>query len=487
MNLQKTSMKQSEEEVNKIFQSNDIFVDNYKYIDYNINPIILQCSIFDIKNLWNEKAKVRENFSIDNENKTINLPNFFVKINGAFENKKEWKKFKSFLEKDSSVFYDFSVSQDFCKELSKKKYDKVKDILYDKNFEKCKMEDFVKIDDLCMKKISNKTILDNLNSYMLNYVFKKLKNFIDNSNLKESFKEKVYLNFILNVLYLDDSIAKQLNEWDFSSTLPKVVIYDEYEKYTYNELNYLLIDFLNYLGIDIIILSPSGKTNIESFDFVFNNKLYTNIVLDKFLSTKKTKKEKDKQSNEKIEILKTIIAAIILISFLLLVCIMVSVEIKKFNKSDIIKVEEKIDNITEISYESISDINDARNMYNHLSNADKKKVTNIDELENYEQQYSIIKEEKIKEVETFISEINEAKTDDEKEEKIKIARQSYDQLETSDKKEVSNYTILVEEESIFSSFEEFYGTSINYLLCLGIFILSAMTAFNIITKSYPHY
>lgn len=102
-----TSMSKSNTEVSDLLNNHNIFVDNFRYIDYDVKSVILKSTIYDVKNVLQEKAKVRESFNIDRDNKIISVPNFFVKINGVLEEKKEHQKFIKYLEKNSAIFHDY--------------------------------------------------------------------------------------------------------------------------------------------------------------------------------------------------------------------------------------------------------------------------------------------------------------------------------------------------------------------------------------------
>ena len=56
--------------------------------EYNINPIYLNATLDDVKNYWNEEVRFREGFEIDKENRIVKIPNFYIKIDGVYKDKK---------------------------------------------------------------------------------------------------------------------------------------------------------------------------------------------------------------------------------------------------------------------------------------------------------------------------------------------------------------------------------------------------------------
>ena len=61
---------------------------------------------------------------------------------------------------------------------------------------------------------------------------------------------------------MNESIVRLIDNFDFTSNVPKIVIYLNYED-SINESITMLLGYLHLIGIDIIIFNPSGLCNIR--------------------------------------------------------------------------------------------------------------------------------------------------------------------------------------------------------------------------------
>ena len=140
---------------------------------------------------------------------------------------------------------------------------------------------------------------------------------------------------LYNVIFMDNKIVKLLQEWDYPYQVPKIVFYDKYKNSKENSVDYIMMHFLNYLGMDIAVISPSGRASIESFGFKLKDTVIP-ITLDKLTQLKTNPKKKLKIAG---------ITAGILVSCTAVVGvgILVSKGIDKIQKDNTVVVEVKPD------------------------------------------------------------------------------------------------------------------------------------------------
>lgn len=456
-----TSAINTQKEVDSLLNENNITVDNYKYIGYETKPIILNGTIYDLNSEWNEKSKLREAFEIDTKTNIITIPNFFVKINGTLDDDKKQKKLIKNLTKESTIFYDFSVHKNYIQSIPIENLNKVKEIIKTKKINKDSIQ---KIIELTQNYINDENIMTSLNSYMTKIVIKKLDDFIPIYLKSEKIKKPDYdclCNAVLNIIYMDKSLSKQLNNWDFSSVIPKIVVFDESNQASGKETDFLLIDFYNYLGMDVAIIAPSGKSSIEAYEFELNNGLLSNIILDRFiqpLSTTRAKKEKTK--NKIIKGIITGISTIALSSALIFGVNSIKNHIEESNTRDVQNVINQINEIGDVTFDDEQKIADAYYAYNRLPSSLKNDVTNSEKLDSAVEEMSLLKEnqESISKVNNVIDSINEISIDDntvsEIRQKTSESLLLYEKLSESEKQLVTNYAKLQQAQTFLQTTDE---------------------------------
>lgn len=374
--LETTSTK-SNTEISNMLNGNHIFVDNFKYVDYEVVPVVLKSTIYDLKNLLNEKAKVREGFYIDSEGRIIKIPNFFIKLNGVLSNKKEWNNLLDIINNNAAIFYDFNIAKDFLKTLDVKQKEELCKLIKKKSINSESLIEF---------NSSDKTHIKNtINTYIFDYIITKLEDFLSLYNISKDvkFDEDVIVNFVLNILFMPKSIVEKLNNWDFSSYIPKIVIYDETAHRNASIEDYLMVDFLNYLGMDVVIVTPTGKSNIDKFDFELNSDFISNIVLDKFVEPLKHTKEEKKEIHTTIKFVLGIAVGFIISIFVLSTLTKLHNEkIREKNEIAAHNLVISINNLGTITLEDEDSIKELISQYNNLNSYGKNLVNNYSQLEN---------------------------------------------------------------------------------------------------------
>jgi len=454
--IQDTVTHTTQKSIDNMFLNNNIAIDNYKYMDYTVQSVLLRGTIYDIHSLWNEKAKARESFFIDGESEVIGIPNFFVKINGVFEDKKKQKELEKILTEDSVVFRDFHVCDVHHFHHGSMNTKNIYDFIKDGNFSIEKIQKFINM--VCEYKDYFKyeqNIINNLNKSVVNNIVHAL-NVFYKAIRKEIWKSlddynEEYLNFILSVIFMKDDIISQVNKWDYSSSVPKIVIYDEYVSEKGNISDYLMVDFLNYIGLDIAIICPSARSSIELFEFSLNDSYLTRLVLDKFLEPSKVSYE-DKCVRKGIITVISAIAGIVIVICLIIKALQPVIEQRKEDKrmAHIDSVELMIDNIGEVTLDKHDVIFNTYTEYEKLVEEDKLLVDNknvlIDAVDKY---YALDNESKIKEkIQTIIKDIDGLSTYNDENVSIysyaKDINDRYESLSAPEKELVTNYEVLKE-------------------------------------------
>lgn len=217
---------------------------------FNVLPVTLKTTYDELKILWREPAKLRPEFKVEGD--TAYIPNLFAKINGTQEDIAEyWNDFNAICNVKNAVlvteipFVDESYTK---RQLSTVAY------YFDVNENLIKDE--VKNSDLYRFSYLRTTLQD--------LIFRKM---VEVMNFPKFFKRDIDREFkmkiLLTILNLDEKIVEMLERFDFSGDIPKLIVFDN-KRSVFSEEDAIVVSFLNLLGVDIIIFTPTNYNNIET-------------------------------------------------------------------------------------------------------------------------------------------------------------------------------------------------------------------------------
>lgn len=235
----------------------------WQFKNYPIAPIEKLYTLMDIENNINEPAKIREGFYVDT---VVHIPCFFAKIDGVYQNLIEYNQLLCHCNQNQIIEGSLDDT------LSTTDYDlndfkMIESLKLGKKYKKGL--DLKKIKKLPFYKFSQfRTELQNL-------ILDKMNETIQNGFCEDISDVKVE-RFVMNVLNMDDQIVKLLDNFDYTSYIPKIIVFLENEK-TINVDTMMMLGFYHNLGFDILIFDPSGLTNL---DIALKTKMITNIRLD---------------------------------------------------------------------------------------------------------------------------------------------------------------------------------------------------------------
>ncbi|HAG42705.1 MAG TPA: hypothetical protein DCL31_04170 [Clostridium sp.] len=70
------------------------------------------------------------------------------------------------------------------------------------------------------------------------------------------------LEIIMTALNISDDILKLIETFDYTSYIPKVIIYDNTKNFL-SEEDIITLAYLNIIGMDIAVFTPTNYKNIE--------------------------------------------------------------------------------------------------------------------------------------------------------------------------------------------------------------------------------
>lgn len=243
-----TAFKASREIETIIHNETDGVYKPWQFENYRTHPKTLKTTFDELKILWNEPARMRSGFKI--ENKTVYIPNLFAKINGVHNDLNTyWNEIKDFKSSETTLF------------ISKIPFTEVS----------FRQSDLYTSANLINKEglIDKNALLSN-NIYKFTYlktplqdtIIEKINHLLKLSMLKKSIDKEFRLKILKTILSIDKEILKLIQRFDYPAQIPKLVIYDNDEN-LFNDEDSIIISFLNLMGFDILILTPTGYNNIE--------------------------------------------------------------------------------------------------------------------------------------------------------------------------------------------------------------------------------
>ncbi|MCM1330367.1 MAG: YceG family protein [Ruminococcus sp.] len=263
-----TAAYSASRDLNKILYGGDTFFKDFQFSD--MEAVTLKTTYEEIDVLWHQPAKYRTGFAAEGDKVTV--PTIFAKISGvkdgnlnAYWNGVKWK-----LSPNTKIMH---------KSPSTKRYGETRLDIYNPYF----MGSKIQIEKLKNSNLNKYTYLSDSLQLL---IFNKMQEAADSGFFKIDGKELVPL-----ILYvgtnLDREILKLLQKYDFTKDIPKLVVIDVIED-TFSKVECVQLVLCSLLGFDIVIYTPTGYKNIETFvdDSAFEtytmNEFKYNVHIPKF-------------------------------------------------------------------------------------------------------------------------------------------------------------------------------------------------------------
>ena len=263
--IQTVAKKAKDEFSANMYKNNSIFKP-WQFKKGFTSPIYIDAVIEDIKTYWNQDARFREGFEIKNETieslqeikECVYIPNFFTKINGSYFNKIDYKELVNFTKNSQLTIFKTST------ELLKPTFNKedMFSLMFVMSYDKV---DFDKIKN---HKLYN---LSRVNVDVQKFIINKYNEFVQ--KFKNNVQQTDLIYLLASIINSDLEFIKLIENFDFPFRIPKIVIYLK-DRESFDLNNSLFIHYLNLIGFDIIIFSPTGSESIE--ENLFGN--YLNII-----------------------------------------------------------------------------------------------------------------------------------------------------------------------------------------------------------------
>ncbi len=232
-----------------IYNDQDGLYKPWQLDTYKVMPVSLKTTYDEVFILWNEASRMRPGFKV--ENKTVYIPNLFVKISGTHEDLDQyWEEVYKITSNPNTAYYSklpFTNGEFNNQEL----------YLFDSVFDNHTTLNYNKLTNCEHYKYHH------LSDSLQVAFFEKLDMLLCSDIVKRK-TELFRLKIVQTILQLDDTLLKMIQSFDFPAYVPKLVIFDSDEQ-TFSEKDAITLAFLYLLGIDICVLTPTGYNNFEMF------------------------------------------------------------------------------------------------------------------------------------------------------------------------------------------------------------------------------
>ena len=225
--------------------------------------ITLKTTFEEIAILWKEEAKFRIGFKV--EDNIVTVPNIFAKICGVKDNDTN-----NYFKSIQNLITDKTIIINGFPYIKKETYNP----FYGSS------NKFVNHDKLNINEIKKfkeyKYGFLNINTQ--DFILSKIQEIIDLKIIEQndlSINQKI----VSTLLNLDKDLLNLIQQFDFTKDIPKIIITDVNENIASLQ-DCILIMFLNLIGFDIVIYTPTGYQNIEKY---INTSMYEEYQIGNYL------------------------------------------------------------------------------------------------------------------------------------------------------------------------------------------------------------
>ncbi|MCI8493808.1 YceG family protein [Anaerotruncus sp.] len=207
--------------------------------------VTLRATYDEVWQLWHENAQFRPSFEA--KDGVVYVPNLFVKICGVERGdiNAYWRQIRGLVGEDTYLLTDIAA-------------DKSSGIPADDVQKRCLHGD--KLDPVAVKKESAYAY-SHLPDDLQDYILEKIQDLIDFQMLAGG-QSNLPANIVSVLSGINVELVRLIQNFDFTREIPKVVSVDVDEK-MFSLSNCIVLAFLNLVGFDIAIFTPTGYKNIE--------------------------------------------------------------------------------------------------------------------------------------------------------------------------------------------------------------------------------
>lgn len=241
-----TTAYSAERDLNEFMYSNTSIFKDFQFSD--MQALTLKTTYEEIDILWHQAARYRAGFNVI-ENRTAVVPNIFAKISGVKDGDMDdyWDDVRAKLSPLTRIT---SKAPSYNK-LSNSIFTAYKPYYNGHTIFKDKIKG---------ARINNYSFLSDS---LQELIFDKIQEAVSSGWLLIDDSELVPLVLYVG-LNLDKEILRILQKFDFTKDIPKFIVVDTIED-TFSKIECIQLVLLNLLGFDILIYTPTGYKDLETY------------------------------------------------------------------------------------------------------------------------------------------------------------------------------------------------------------------------------
>jgi len=210
--------------------------------------ITLKTTYEEIAILWKEEAKYRTGFEVE-ENR-VTVPNIFAKVSGVKDSDTN-----AYLRNIQDLVTEQTIVIQGFPYIKKEEYNE-----FYSNSNKFMTRYKINIEKIKELKEYKYAFL---NGNTQNLILSKIQELIDLKLLEQN-DLSIGSKIAATLLNINKEILKLIQQFDFTKQIPKIIIMDTDENIASLQ-DCILLLFLNLIGFDIVIFTPTGYQNIEKY------------------------------------------------------------------------------------------------------------------------------------------------------------------------------------------------------------------------------
>lgn len=241
----RTVAYEAEQELNTILYQDTGMYRNQQF--QKAVPVTLQITYEEIAVLWKEEAKYRPNFETFTDR--VMIPVIFAKVSGVKDSvERYWESVSELIDKNTYVIRHFPFLGNERNPYKEKTY------LY------------LIGDKLNIRKIKNSPeypfgiLRENMQDMML----EKVQQLIDSRLIAGTLVNGMEHLIVATILNMDRQLLRLIQNYDFTKSVPKVVVIHTEDTICSPE-DSILLAYLNLIGFDIVLYVPTGYNSIERY------------------------------------------------------------------------------------------------------------------------------------------------------------------------------------------------------------------------------
>lgn len=210
-------------------------------------PVVLQNTYEEISILWEQEAKYRPNFEVFEDR--VMVPVIFSKVMGVRGNETEyWEDVAKLITEQTFVIKDLPYLGNRPNPWKEKSYA------------------FLQGTKLLKDKIKShpQYPFSFLREPMQDYMLEKLQELLEERMIEGTGRDGTENLIVSTVLSMDKTLLRLIQGYDFTKTIPKILLIHTRESNGTKE-DSILLAYLSLIGFDIVMFVPTGYTGVERF------------------------------------------------------------------------------------------------------------------------------------------------------------------------------------------------------------------------------